>query len=535
MQRTFGIAWMPALALVSLAVAGACSDATSPSGSPSAVAAAAPKNPRGGPKKDVTPPSDPQNLAATVVSASRIDLSWSASTDDKGVTGYRVYRNGALAGTTSGTQFSNTGLAPSTTYSYGVAAYDAAGNTSAVSGSVSATTPAAPVGGGTGTGDPVVGQQVFLAECSTCHTSQDGHDLRFFPYTESDVIRRAEPHIGTAAALDVAAYLKTLNVPDAAPTVLTRIYQPGGILLASDQEFAIRLFGQDSWPEFASFGTAKLRALQASEVPIALPMPLWSDESSNLDWMPDSPFPMVLSWASAGKLSSYYQQRTMSALASAVADLTYVLENGTGPCVGGNQSVKPLECFEARRWVASLAGQHLIRTGLPKIMPASVTKTWWSLGYAVRQAKLAGQPIANQDMNWASWMYFGWMLELDSQPFSHNIVYMGEPFVRLGLQRHMTWVALRDAADRPKGDRAAYEFVNYATEFSLPGDWTYRATAWGFNHLLERLNSGDVPADKTGAQHWVRDRALKAAQPKVTSAQFAVLQDLANRIIAKLQ
>jgi chitodextrinase len=60
-----------------------------------------------------------------------------------GVSGYRVFRNGAQIATTSATSFANTGLSPSTTYTYAVAAFDAAGNLSAQSSPASATTPAA--------------------------------------------------------------------------------------------------------------------------------------------------------------------------------------------------------------------------------------------------------------------------------------------------------------------------------------------------------------------------------------------------------
>jgi chitodextrinase len=90
---------------------------------------------------DTTAPSTPTGLTATAVSSSQINLSWTASTDNTGVAGYKIYRAGAQIGTvTSGTTYQSTGLSPATTYSYTVAAYDAAGNTSLQSGSVSATT-----------------------------------------------------------------------------------------------------------------------------------------------------------------------------------------------------------------------------------------------------------------------------------------------------------------------------------------------------------------------------------------------------------
>ena len=92
---------------------------------------------------DTTPPSVPTGLAASAVSSSRVDLSWTASTDDVGVTNYTVRRDGTVVGNPNTTSFSDTGLAANTTYSYTVTASDAAGNTSAQSGTVQASTMAA--------------------------------------------------------------------------------------------------------------------------------------------------------------------------------------------------------------------------------------------------------------------------------------------------------------------------------------------------------------------------------------------------------
>src|SRR5882762_5570041 len=88
---------------------------------------------------DTQAPSTPANLAATVVSASQIDLSWSAATDNVGVTGYRVYRDGALVASPGGTSASITGLSAGVPYSFTVSAFDAAGNVSAPSAPLSAT------------------------------------------------------------------------------------------------------------------------------------------------------------------------------------------------------------------------------------------------------------------------------------------------------------------------------------------------------------------------------------------------------------
>ncbi|HEY0828936.1 MAG TPA: discoidin domain-containing protein, partial [Bacilli bacterium] len=92
---------------------------------------------------DTQAPTAPTNLTATTASSSQINLSWTASTDNVGVTGYKIYRDGVEVGTSTTTSFSNTGLAAGTTYSYTVKAYDAANNLSASSNTASATTTAA--------------------------------------------------------------------------------------------------------------------------------------------------------------------------------------------------------------------------------------------------------------------------------------------------------------------------------------------------------------------------------------------------------
>jgi chitodextrinase len=89
---------------------------------------------------DTTAPSVPNGLSGTGTSISQINLSWTAATDNVGVTGYKVYRNGAQVGTSATNSFQNSGLAVNTSYSYTVSAYDAAGNNSAQSTAVSVST-----------------------------------------------------------------------------------------------------------------------------------------------------------------------------------------------------------------------------------------------------------------------------------------------------------------------------------------------------------------------------------------------------------
>jgi chitodextrinase len=105
----------------------------------------------GGGGGDITAPSIPQNVSAAGDSPSTVAVTWNASSDNTAVTGYNVYRGTVLVKTTgaTATSFEDSGLTASTTYSYTVTAFDAAGNTSAPSAAATATTLSG--GGGSGT------------------------------------------------------------------------------------------------------------------------------------------------------------------------------------------------------------------------------------------------------------------------------------------------------------------------------------------------------------------------------------------------
>ncbi|HEU4426445.1 MAG TPA: CBM35 domain-containing protein [Pilimelia sp.] len=85
--------------------------------------------PGGGPP-DTEPPTVPGNLHAPSVTSSSVTLAWDASSDNVGVAGYDVYRNGSALATTGTTTVVDNAVAPATAYTYSVRARDAAGNTS---------------------------------------------------------------------------------------------------------------------------------------------------------------------------------------------------------------------------------------------------------------------------------------------------------------------------------------------------------------------------------------------------------------------
>ena len=96
------------------------------------------------PAPDTQAPTAPPSLTATPISSTRINLAWSAATDDIAVTTYRIYQLGDPISETANLTYSATDLVPSSSYTFTVTALDAAGNESLASPPASATTASAP-------------------------------------------------------------------------------------------------------------------------------------------------------------------------------------------------------------------------------------------------------------------------------------------------------------------------------------------------------------------------------------------------------
>jgi len=90
---------------------------------------------------DTQAPTVPSNVRLTSATTNKVDIRWNASTDNRAVTGYKIYRNNIQVATSSTANFSDTNVRPSTDYTYTVSAFDAAGNNSTRSSVLSVTTP----------------------------------------------------------------------------------------------------------------------------------------------------------------------------------------------------------------------------------------------------------------------------------------------------------------------------------------------------------------------------------------------------------
>lgn len=92
------------------------------------------------PAPDASSPFVPGNVTVSVLSATQVKIAWNASSDNVGVLGYRIYRDGQQVGVVTGLSYVVANLTPATSYRFSIAAHDAAGNVSPRSGEISATT-----------------------------------------------------------------------------------------------------------------------------------------------------------------------------------------------------------------------------------------------------------------------------------------------------------------------------------------------------------------------------------------------------------
>ncbi|MEW5562017.1 glycosyl hydrolase family 18 protein [Enterobacter asburiae] len=104
------------------------------------------------PEQDVQAPSVPQDLQASAITQTSVQLKWQAATDNVAVTGYQVWRNGILVAPMSNTQWTDSGLQADSTYLYQISAVDAAGNQSVKSQTVTVKTLAQPENDNPGNG-----------------------------------------------------------------------------------------------------------------------------------------------------------------------------------------------------------------------------------------------------------------------------------------------------------------------------------------------------------------------------------------------
>jgi hypothetical protein len=384
--------------------------------------------------------------------------------------------------------------------------------------------------------DPIAGRLAFEQSCSTCHSSHDGFDVKTFGFSDTTIIRRAVKHVDSATARSIAAYIRTLNAPQTDQA--TRLFQPKGTALTSDLDFANALFGRDAWP--SEMTSAQLAAIDPRNVQVAIQLPRWADEKSNMDWMPDTPLQAgILNYsgsAATAAIAGYQAAPTKENLVRAVAAIRnadHATANTAAPCLlEDTVRVRYKECFETRRWTSTLVANFMLRNGIDAALGSGLQDVWWDVGNAARKSRNdKSAPIDNAVQNWASWMFLGWSFD----PSQHSTTYTGGSFIQLALPRHATFVALRSQVARPKNSMSVYEDAVNAVKFA-PAGWAMGVASFGLKHLNERLISGDGPtaADQVALAKTQVSTLLSESSKKVSTTDRAKLDALAQPVLAAL-
>lgn len=390
----------------------------------------------------------------------------------------------------------------------------------------------------------VTGQQAFESQCTPCHSNRDGFDAAYFSYTDTNIVRRALGHVDTATAWRIADYIRLLSVPKVPES--TRLFQPGGgLVLGTDASFAVQLFGADQWP--SSLTRAQLLAIDPRDVAISFALPQWSNEANKpTEWVAKTPLDAAtLDFGGARvrtALASYEASPSPSTLGLAVQAIWEVTKTGwrtpDAPCPYQWRKTAPdwNACFNALTWASSLGADYMLRRGLTGFVDARLSNVWWQTGMTAHHSRqqTSVPPVPSAKEAAEVWFYLGWMMN----PAGVEAIYTTTLLKERGRPRQATWVAERSLVARLPNVWS--EDVNPFADFLevttvAPTNWTVNATRFALAELLRRLQSGGHPpaANVYTARSAVQSGMAKV-KARITAAEYAPLQALANQVLALL-
>ena len=208
---------------------------------------------------DSTPPSKPTGLRSSAVTVNSLTLSWSASADNVGVAGYRIYSGNVQIGSTTGaTTYAASGLQPNTTYSFTVKAFDAAGNLSAASEALSVKTLQPPMGGGGGGGGGGAPQDPGTASLTgrDIPAAVNGRVSVNLPDKHTVVLPSGIAGFVGENRLDISLGKTAISIPSQVLEQLTKLVGPNRLSDASIVLSSVELSGKDR-PAVAEIANAQ--------------------------------------------------------------------------------------------------------------------------------------------------------------------------------------------------------------------------------------------------------------------------------------
>lgn len=320
---------------------------------------------------DTTAPSTPANLTASGTTSTSTNLSWTASTDNVGVTGYEVLRNGTVVGTASGTTYTATGLSASTTYSFTVRALDAAGNRSASSTARSVTTSAA---GGDTTAPSTPSGLAASGTTSSATTLAWSASTDNVAVTGYEVLRGGTV-VGSTAN---RTYTATGLSASTAYTFTVRAYDAAGNRSAASSGVTVTTTA-------ASTGTDATSRIQAEAysgmVGVAKETTSDTDGGQNIAWIANGDHVRFDNVNFGSTARRTFSARVASGAAGGISGLVNVrLDSLTGPSIGSFA-------------ISNTGGWQSWRT-----VPANITSTTGT--HTVYLTFDSGQPADFLNLNW---------------------------------------------------------------------------------------------------------------------------------------
>lgn len=326
----------------------------------------------GTPPADTVAPSVPAGLTASGTTSSTSNLAWSASTDNVGVTGYEVLRNGAVVGTTAGRTYTATGLSPSTTYAFTVRALDAAGNRSASSGPVSVTTS---VGAADTTAPTVPTGLTASGTTSSAATLAWSASTDAVGVTGYEILRGGTV-VGSTA---YRTYTATGLAPSTAYTFTVRAYDAAGNRSGSSAAVNVTT---SSGTSTGTDATSRIQAEAYSAMSGVATEPTQDvDGGLDIGWIANGDHVRFDNVSFGSTPRNTFSARVASGAAGGVSGLVNVrLDSLTGPSIGSFA-------------IASTGGWQAWRTVPGNIVPTTGTHT-------VYLTFDSGQPADYVNVNW---------------------------------------------------------------------------------------------------------------------------------------
>ena len=283
---------------------------------------------------DGTPPTAPGSLTATAASSTQVNLTWTAATDNVGVTGYVLSRGGVQINTLTGLTFADSGLTAGTSYTYAIAAVDAAGNVGPTT-AVTVTTPAATGTGWTG---------AYFA-----NTTLSGAAITRADPTINFTWGTGSPISGIGTDNFSARWTGQLT-PAKSGTYTFYTQADGGVRLYINDKLVISHWTAGANNQSATFGltagtAANIRLEYFDTTGTATAQLLWSGPSVTKAVVPSS----VMKSASAGLTATYFTGTSLTTSAVVRLDDTINFSWGTG----SPDSRVPVDNFSAR-WTGKI-------------------------------------------------------------------------------------------------------------------------------------------------------------------------------------